>query len=81
MAIKISVSKEKKSISFLSKLPRFSLDLRINDRKIIFQYVPVIETLFKMYKEKKGIIEISKKQFNQFNKKSSSSSKINVFNP
>jgi flavoprotein len=52
-----------------------SLDLRINNTKIELLYTPVTETLMRVWKEKKGIVEIAAKQFNEFEKSSSKKSK------
>ncbi len=66
MAIKRSISKIDSKKKIRSKLPRFNLDLRLNNTKIVMLYVPITETLIRMWKEKKGIVEIVKKQFNEF---------------
>jgi hypothetical protein len=75
MAMKLSFSKLKNPKSILSRLPRFNLDLRINNMKIELLYTPVMETLVRVWKEKKGIVEISAKQFSEFKKPTSKKSK------
>jgi hypothetical protein len=66
MAMKLSFSKTKAKKNLLSRLPRFNLDLRINNMKIELLYTPITETLVRVWKEKKGIVEIAKKQFDEF---------------
>jgi hypothetical protein len=75
MAMKLSFSKMENQKGILSRLPRFNLDLRINNMKIELLYTPVMETLVRVWKEKKGIVEIAAKQFNEFEKTSSKKSK------
>ena len=75
MAMKLSFSKLENKKSILSRLPRFNLDLRINNMKIELLYAPVTETLVRVWKEKKGIVEIAAKQFHEFEKTSSKKSK------
>ena len=71
MAVKLSFSKIENQKSILSRLPRFNLDFRINNTKIELLYTPVTETLLRVWKEKKGIVEIVAKQFREFEKISS----------
>ncbi len=82
MALRLELTESKKnSNGLLAALPRFSLDLRIGNKKVILQYVPVVETLYQMIKQKKGIIEVSSKQFSIFKIKSTRSQNTYNFNP
>lgn len=66
MATRISFSKIEAPKTLLGKLPRFSLDVRFNKTRIVMLYTPVSETLMRVWKEKKGIVDIAKKQFSEF---------------
>lgn len=68
MAVRISFSKINKQPSLLGRLPRFNLDLRVNNTKVELLYTPVIETLIRVWKEKKGLVTIVEEQFSEFNK-------------
>ncbi len=70
MATKISISKINTPKNLLSKLPRFSIDLRFNNTKIVMLYTPITETLMRVWKEKTGIVATAKKQFSEFEKAS-----------
>ena len=75
MAIKLTFSKIENQKNFLSRLPRFNLDFRINNTKMELLYTPVSETLVRVWREKRGIVEVASKQFNEFEKKSLSAVK------
>lgn len=77
MAIKLTFQKIKVEKNLLSRLPRFNIDLRFNNSKIDILYTPMIETLVRVWKEKKGIVAIANKQFTDFESKSKPT-KINV---
>ena len=76
MATRLSISKIKKQESILGRLPRFNIDLRINSTRIQVLHTPIIETIMRVIKEKKGLIHIALKQFNEFDKVSTVKAKV-----
>ena len=67
MAIKIKVSKNKgQKTSFFKELPRFNLKLRALNRTVDMTYVPVLETIAMMIKDKKSLFEAMMDQINEF---------------
>lgn len=76
MATRLSISKIKKQESILGRLPRFNIDLRFNSTRIQILHTPIIETIMRVIKEKKGLVHIAMKQFNEFDKTSLKKSKV-----
>jgi hypothetical protein len=70
VAIKIGILKNsRRRTKVLSQLPRFSLKVQAFNKTIDISYVPVLETLAKVIKERKGIMEASSELFEELEDK------------
>ena len=76
MAIKLQIKDATPTQdSLLAKLPRMSFKVRAFGKEVNYTYVPVIETLAKVVREKKGLVQASIELLNEFEGKKVSRSK------